>query len=77
MRFEEVQRFILAKKVFWGYGHFNIFPAIILLQVFLLCIFRSLFSLPAILHFQKKLASDALINKNSDTHRFCLIRYRS
>ena len=23
MRFEQVQRFILAKKIFWGYGHFN------------------------------------------------------
>ena len=23
MRFEEMQRFILAKKIFWGYGHFN------------------------------------------------------
>ena len=24
MRFEQVQRFILAKKIFWGYGHFNL-----------------------------------------------------
>ena len=23
MRFEQVQRFILAKKIFWGEGHFN------------------------------------------------------
>ena len=23
MRFEQVQRFILAKKIFWGYGHFK------------------------------------------------------
>ena len=23
MRFEQVQRFILAKKTFWGYGHFK------------------------------------------------------
>ena len=23
MRPEQVQRFILAKKIFWGYGHFN------------------------------------------------------
>ena len=23
MRLEQVQRFILAKKIFWGYGHFN------------------------------------------------------
>ena len=22
MHFEQVQRFILAKKIFWGYGHF-------------------------------------------------------
>ena len=26
MRFEQVQRFILAKKIFWGYGHFNWVP---------------------------------------------------
>ena len=24
MRFEQVQRFILAKKIFWGYGHLKI-----------------------------------------------------
>ena len=24
MRFEQVQRFILAKKIFWGEGHFKI-----------------------------------------------------
>ena len=24
MRFEQVQRLILAKKIFWGYGHFNV-----------------------------------------------------
>ena len=24
MRLEQVQRFILAKKIFWGYGHFKI-----------------------------------------------------
>ena len=23
MRFEQVQRFILAKEIFWGYGHFK------------------------------------------------------
>ena len=23
MRFEQVQRFILAKKIFWGQGHFK------------------------------------------------------
>ena len=23
MRLEQVQRFILGKKIFWGYGHFN------------------------------------------------------
>ena len=23
MRFEQVQRFILAKKIFWSYGHFK------------------------------------------------------
>ena len=23
MRFRQVQRFILAKKIFWGYGHFK------------------------------------------------------
>ena len=23
MRFEQVQRFILGKKIFWGYGHFK------------------------------------------------------
>ena len=23
MRFKQVQRFIHAKKIFWGYGHFN------------------------------------------------------
>ena len=23
MCFEQVQRFILAKKIFWGYGHFT------------------------------------------------------
>ena len=23
MRFEQVQRFILAKKIFWGYGYFK------------------------------------------------------
>ena len=23
MRFEQVQRFILAKKIFWGCGHFK------------------------------------------------------
>ena len=23
MHLEQVQRFILAKKIFWGYGHFN------------------------------------------------------
>ena len=23
MRFEQVQRFILAKKIFWGEGHFK------------------------------------------------------
>ena len=27
MRFEQVQRLILAKKVFWGYGHFKGNPA--------------------------------------------------
>ena len=25
MRFEQVQRFILAKKIFWGLVHFKIF----------------------------------------------------
>ena len=24
MRFEQVQRFILAKKIFWGEGHFKV-----------------------------------------------------
>ena len=24
MRFEQVQRFISAKKIFWGYGHFKL-----------------------------------------------------
>ena len=24
MRFEQVQRFILAKKIFWGEGHFKL-----------------------------------------------------
>ena len=24
MRFEQVQRFILAKKIFWGYVHFKL-----------------------------------------------------
>ena len=23
MRLEQVQRFILAKQIFWGYGHFK------------------------------------------------------
>ena len=26
MRFEQVQRFIIAKKIFWGYGHFKGHP---------------------------------------------------
>ena len=26
MRLEQVQRFILTKKIFWGYGHFNMNP---------------------------------------------------
>ena len=28
MRFEQVQRFTLAKKIFWGYGHFNGTPCV-------------------------------------------------
>ena len=24
MRFQQVQRFILEKKIFWGWGHFNV-----------------------------------------------------
>ena len=33
MRFKQVQRFILAQRIFWGYGHFKLFLDIVFRRV--------------------------------------------
>ena len=64
-----------SKKIFWVMGTLTF--SCYSVASFLLCIFKSSFSLPATLHFQKTLASDALFKKRFDTNRFRLIRHRS